>query len=163
LATVYLGLGSNLGERRQNLERALTMLSGKLKITTRSSIYETTSLYDAAQPGFLNMVFRAETELTPFELLDLARDTELRQGRTSGHNRPRPVDIDLLFYDDIVIDTEQLSLPHPRLAERAFVLVPLAEIAPSLVHPVSGKTISQMLADLPAGQVIKKYEEETCV
>jgi 2-amino-4-hydroxy-6-hydroxymethyldihydropteridine diphosphokinase len=158
-AVAYLGLGSNLGNRRQNLERALAFLGQRLKVAARSSIYDTEPLGDVNQPRFLNLVCRVHTRLIPEALLALAKGIEYKLGRVGKTGAPRTLDIDILFYDDRVVRTEELVIPHPRLAKRAFVLVPLAEIAPDLVHPVSGKTVSEMLAELGGTQGVRQWQE----
>ncbi|MFO8010205.1 MAG: 2-amino-4-hydroxy-6-hydroxymethyldihydropteridine diphosphokinase [Dehalococcoidia bacterium] len=155
---VYLGLGSNMGERELNLEDALEALSQRMKITDLSSIYETEPAGYADQPWFLNMVCRADTVLNPFELLDFAKSIESGMGRKPGFpNGPRPIDIDILFFEDRVIDGDELVVPHPRLAERAFVLVPLAEIAPSLVHVRLNRKVRDLLRELNSPEQVRKW------
>ncbi len=158
--TAYLGLGSNLGERKANLNRALEYLSQKLKITRVSSVYDTEPVGNPDQSRFLNMVCQVETTIGPESLLVLAKGIEQKMGRLPGKiNSPRPIDIDILFYGNQVINTPGLVIPHPRLAERAFVLVPLAEIAPTLVHPVNKKNTEQLLGELKKGiQGVLKLE-----
>jgi len=156
--TVYLGLGSNMGDRRQNLERALELLSQRLQIGKASSIYDTEPVGSIDQPRFLNLVCQVYTGLAPEELLTLAKSIEVKLGREPGKpNSPRPIDIDILFYGDRVVKTRELVIPHPRLTERAFVLVPLAEIAPELVHPVSGKTVRELLEALTETRGVLKW------
>ena len=157
--TVYLGLGSNMGNRQDNLDGVLALLSQRLRVEKISSIYDTEPIGNTSQPRFLNLVCQIYTRLAPMELLALAKGIEAKLGRTSGKsNAPRPIDIDILFYDDQVIETPELVIPHPRLVERAFVLVPLAEIAPDLMHPVSGKTIKELLQGITETQGIFKWE-----
>jgi len=147
LTAVYLGLGSNLGDRQVNLERAIERLEEKLEIVQTSSLYETEPVGYREQPLFLNAVCRATTNLSPFELLHLDKEIETALGRApSFPNGPRIIDIDILFYGEEVIETPQLTIPHPRLTERAFVLVPLAEVAPYLVHPGLRVTIGELAA-----------------
>ncbi len=157
---VYLGLGSNIGNRQDNLNKGLELLSQRIQVGQVSSVYDTEPVGNTEQPRFLNLVCQIYTRLAPVELLTLAKGIESKLGRTlSESNAPRPLDIDILFYDDQVIESPNLVIPHPRLVERAFVLVPLAEIAPELVHPVSGKTIKKLLDGLKKGtQGVFKWE-----
>lgn len=160
LVTVYLGLGSNLGERHQNLEKAVEYLSQRLRVTRKSSVYDTEPMGNPEQPRFLNMVCQVKTMLKAEDLLVLAKAIERKLGRVPGKSSsPRPIDIDILFYGDQIIDTPELTIPHPRLNHRAFVLVPLAEIAPTLVHPVAKKTVTELLKELKQGvQGVLKLE-----
>jgi GTP cyclohydrolase-4 len=160
VAIAYLGLGSNLGDRKYNLARALELLMNHLVVEQVSSVYETEPVGYKEQPLFLNVVCRISTELSPDKLLRLAKKIETELGRTpSFPNAPRPIDIDILFYGDKVINDKELTVPHPRLAERAFVLVPLAEIAPNLVHPVSRKTVRELLDNLGNVTGVRKWTE----
>ena len=149
MATIYLSLGTNLGNRQQNLERAIDALSGLLTITTVSSIYDTVPWGpNPDQPNFLNLCVAAKTDLTPSCLLVALGQMEARIGR-KNHDRWQPhyIDIDLLFYDDRIVQYGGKQIPHRQIEERAFVLVPLLEIAPDLIHPETGVSIAE-LADL---------------
>ena len=157
MTTAYLGLGSNLGDRAANLQKALECLaSAGVQIVRRSSIYETEPQELREQPWFLNQVVEIETTLLPIELLARIRDIERELGRVRAVAKgPRTIDIDILFYEDVIIDTTELQLPHPRLADRRFVLEPLAELAPDLHHPATGRKVSDMLAAIE-GQTVKR-------
>jgi GTP cyclohydrolase-4 len=158
---VYLGLGSNLGDRQGNLSMSVKLLSDQINVERISSIYETEPVGYLEQPKFLNAVLRSTTHLTPEMLLALVKDVEKALGRVSSFvNAPRPIDIDILFYGTRVISSPQLTIPHPRLEERAFVLVPLAEIAPSLRHPVSRRTAKEMVKKVVGLEGVKKYKQE---
>ncbi|MEX2160542.1 MAG: 2-amino-4-hydroxy-6-hydroxymethyldihydropteridine diphosphokinase [Anaerolineales bacterium] len=147
--TIYLGLGSNLGDRQAALDAALASLAPRVKTILRSPIYETAPWGFTDQPDFLNQVVQAETDLPPEELLALLKATEREMGRqTRIRNGPREIDIDILLYDDLVMDEAGLRLPHPNLQERVFVLAPLADIAPDLIIPGQGRTVSALLAPL---------------
>ena len=153
-STVYLGLGANLGDREGNIRRAMELLQSKVAINRVSSLYETTPVGLTAQPDFLNMACYGDTLLTPEALLAHCKGIEAFLGRLpSFRNAPRLIDIDILTCGDTVIDQPGLKVPHPRMTERAFVMVPLAEIAPTLRHPVLSKTMAELLADLDTGGV----------
>lgn len=148
---VYLALGSNLGDRAANLRAAIERLAPGLNVLRQSHIYETEPWGYADQPAFLNMVVEADTSLEPDSLLTFLKNIEAEMGREATfRNGPRLIDLDILFYDNLVLDTPPLVIPHPRLHERAFVLVPLADLAPEFLHPVLGETILHLLmqADL---------------
>ena len=146
---VYLALGTNLGDRLANLQAAIAALSPAVKVLACSPIYKTEPWGLTDQPAFLNMIVRAETGLPPLELLKTLKQLELELGRLPAVRwGPRRIDLDILFYDDLLLDTPDLKIPHPRLPERAFVLVPLADPAPELVHPALHRTIRELLTDV---------------
>jgi len=148
-SAVYLGLGSNLGDRNRSIRKAIELLSDRVHMEQVSSIYETDPVGYDHQPRFLNAVCRVRTSLEPNEVLTLVKEIESTLGReTTFRNGPRTIDIDILFHDDKVIDTTQMTVPHPRLEERPFVLVPLAELAPDLVHPISRKSITELMSGM---------------
>ncbi len=156
----YLGLGSNLGDRKQNLAQALELVSQQVAVEQLSSIYETEPVGYKQQPLFLNAVCRISTKLSPEQLLGLAKESEAKLGRIpSFHNASRLIDIDILFYGDEVVSSRELTIPHPHLAERAFVLVPLAEIALGLIHPENGRTIRELLDKLGIVYGVCKWAE----
>ena len=158
---VYLGLGANLDDRQGNLLRAVELLSQWGQIEELSSLYETEPVGYLDQPPFLNAACQLMTTLTAEELLAVAKNIEATLGRIqSFRNAPRPIDIDILFYGEQVINSPQLTIPHPRLEERAFVLVPLAEIAPDLVHPVNGLTVQEMVQRLGSLKGVTKWSQE---
>ena len=146
---VHLGLGSNLGDRRRNIERAVALLGGRMQVELVSKLYETPPMYEEHQPPFLNAVCRCAAPPAPRDLLPFIQEIEAALGRVPGpKNSPRPLDIDILLYGSLTLNEPDLVIPHPGIAERPFVLVPLAEIDPGAVHPVTGKTAAEMLADL---------------
>jgi len=156
--TVFLALGSNLGDRLANLEAATHSLQPALHILARSPVYETAPWGYTDQPDFLNQVIKAKTTLPPEQLLTILKSIEATLGRTPTiRYGPRTIDLDILLYDELVMETPQLTIPHPRLAERAFVLYPLADLAPDLRHPVSGSTVRQ-LRDRVNDQNIHLYQ-----
>jgi 2-amino-4-hydroxy-6-hydroxymethyldihydropteridine diphosphokinase len=153
----YLGLGSNLGDRAGYLRAALNLLvaSSDLEIETVSSLYETAPMEIAEQPAFLNAAAAVRTHLSPRELLRLAKETERAVGRIERIRfGPREVDIDILLYDDLVLADDELTIPHPRLAARAFALVPLAELAPELVLPNAKGSIASLIPAALAGGAV---------
>lgn len=147
---VFLGLGSNLGDRDAHLAAAVRELTTVGVVKRISSVYDTAPMHVTNQPRFHNLACELETSVSPIELLHVLKDIERRLGREKGPRfGPRVIDIDLLFYDQLVLRTAELTVPHPRIAERTFVLAPLAEIAPSLTHPILGVTIEELLQRLP--------------
>jgi 2-amino-4-hydroxy-6-hydroxymethyldihydropteridine diphosphokinase len=154
LHTAFLGLGSNLGDRDANLAVALRALAAIVTVERVSSVYDTAPMLYTDQPRFHNLACQITTDLASIALLHAVKEIERQLGRQQGPRYgPRIIDIDLLFYDQMVLQSAELTLPHPRLAERAFVLAPLAEIAPTLVHPVLGETVSALLQCVPGGDV----------
>ncbi len=150
---ILLGLGANLGQRRHNLEAALDLLAPDCGPFIRSSIYETPPWGDSNQPRFLNLVVLGQTRLAPMALLERLKAVEAQLGRRPTHRwGPRVIDIDLLAYGDALIDSPELTVPHPRLHERGFVLVPLAELLPEWRHPAFGRTAAELLAELPPSE-----------
>ena len=159
---VYLSLGSNLGDRRANLKRALKLLGESLEIAGVSSVYDTDPVGVGKQPRFLNLMCRVNTDIGPMQLLSFVKGIESSMGRDlSLRNVPRVVDIDIIFYGDIIIESPELVIPHPRMRERAFVLVPFAEIAPEVVHQVTGERIGDLAAGVEGRDgVVKKRRLE---
>ncbi len=155
---VFLGLGSNLGDREENLARALDLLGGdpRLRIARVSAIYETEPQEIAHQPWFLNLAVEAETSMFPMQLLRYALGIEREMGRVRRVAKgPRPIDIDILLYGNFTIRTPRLEVPHPRMTERRFVLEPLLEIAPDLRHPVTRLSMREHLAGI-RGQAARR-------
>jgi len=146
-AAVYLGLGANVGNRLANLRLALTRMRTFARLEAVSRLYETAPVGPEEQPAFLNAACHVTTGLEPTALLRFLKNLEGEIGRRPGGplGGPRPIDLDILLYGERVVETENLCIPHPRLAERAFVLAPLCDLAPELRHPVLGKTMRELL------------------
>jgi len=159
--TVYLSLGSNIGDRQANLRAALDRLTDAgVQVRRVSPVYETEPVDLANQRWFLNLVAEAETDLFPLQLLVRTQRIERDLGRVpSVPKGPRTIDIDILLYANTVIRSATLEVPHPRLAERRFVLVPLADLAPGLRHPVTRRTVREMLDAAPPAAVRPAAEE----
>jgi 2-amino-4-hydroxy-6-hydroxymethyldihydropteridine diphosphokinase len=156
---VYLGIGSNLGERHEFLNRAVKALGGlrDSKVIWTSSVYETEPVGVLKQPKFLNAAVEIETSLPPPDLLEEVKRIETAAGRRSTeHWGPREIDIDILIYDGLVFEDERVKVPHPELEKRRFVLIPLREIAPDLVHPISGMTVEELASACNDGSRISK-------
>jgi 2-amino-4-hydroxy-6-hydroxymethyldihydropteridine diphosphokinase len=161
VSTVYIGLGSNLGDRVANLREAVQRLSALVKIEKASQLYVAAPLGYIRDDAFVNAVIQAKTTLKPMELLEMMQAIEVAMGRRPGvHYGPRPIDLDILFFDAIQIETRKLSIPHPRIPQRAFVLRPLAEIAPNLMHPLLYYTVSQLLQDADDAEQVHIYQPE---
>jgi len=159
----YLSLGANLGDRAGQIAQALALLEESgVRVVRRSALYETEPM-DAPQPWFLNCVVEVETELLPLGLLRVVQRIERQLGRqrqleTSVHG-PRTIDIDIIFFGEHIVRHPELTIPHPRLAERRFVLEPLRELAPELRHPITRKTAAEMLAELTDTAQVRRYRE----
>ncbi len=163
MSGIYLALGSNLGNRQANLVLALRMLEPLVRVEAVSPLYETTPEGDADQPPYYNAACRIITGLTPALLLRHLQRVEWDLGRrppSHGHMRPRPIDLDIALYNDVVMDTEELSIPHARLLERPFVVRPLLDIAPDLTDPRSGEGLSEALRRLGGADLVVVAEGE---
>lgn len=159
MAIVYISAGSNIGSRETNLDFGARRLGERGKILRTSSFFETEPVGYADQPWFLNQVFELETALPPHELLAWCNEIERDGGRVRTFaNAPRPLDLDILLYGDRIISEPDLVVPHPRMTERRFVLEPLAEIVPDLLHPIEKKTIRELLANCPDTAAVRKFQ-----
>lgn len=159
MSEVYLGLGSNIGEKHRYLRRALALLEAKCRVSAVSSFYATEPVGYREQEWFVNCAARVETDLSPGELLNFIHEIESALGRQRGvPNGPRTIDIDILLFESLVIDEDGLTVPHPRMHERLFVLAPLVEIAADVVHPVRRKTISELWQRAPRTHGVRAIE-----
>jgi 2-amino-4-hydroxy-6-hydroxymethyldihydropteridine diphosphokinase len=155
---VYIALGSNLGNRLANLNSAIDNFSPQMKVVKKSNVYETPPWGFTDQPAFLNQVVKAETYMQPEPLLHHLKRLEVALGRVPGfQNGPRSIDLDILFFDDMILDSPALKVPHPRMHERAFVLVPLVDLEPDLIHPALNESVSVLLRKVDQNG-IQKYE-----
>ena len=159
IVTAHLSAGSNLGKRQTNLNQAISALGEGGAIPKRiSSIFETEPLGFPDQPWFLNIAIEVETSLSPRALLELCRKTEDALGRVrTFQNAPRILDLDILLYGDLILDEPGLTIPHPRMANRRFVLEPLMQIAPEVRHPVEKKTVRSLLETCPDSSKVLVY------
>jgi len=158
---VYLSLGSNIGDRAAHLRRALEQLATLGRLVSISSFYETEPVELTDQSWFLNCSAALETLLAPSELMSRLLAIEQSMGRRRVQKKgPRIIDLDILLYGDDVVNTSEVTIPHPAMAHRRFVLAPLAEIAPEARHPVLRKTMRELLEELPSGQAARKVDED---
>lgn len=147
---VCIGLGANIGDRAASLRAACEALSHYMTIEAKSPIYETAPVYASDQPPFLNAAIKGQTALDPIKLLYTMKDLERELGRMPTFRfGPRLIDLDILLYDDLELVTSELTIPHPQLCERIFVLLPLADIAPDWIHPAAKVTVRELLDLLP--------------
>lgn len=153
-AGVFLGLGSDLGERERAVLAAVRAVdaAGAGAVIAASSLYESEAVDMGVAPPFINAVIQVQTLLSPEDLLNRLKTIEKRWGRRGGHNAPREIDVDIIAFGETVMDTPRLTLPHPRYAGRAFVLVPLREVAPGFVCPRTGRSIDELVAAAGGGQ-----------
>jgi 2-amino-4-hydroxy-6-hydroxymethyldihydropteridine diphosphokinase len=157
---VYLSLGSNVGDREAQLQDAQARLGAAGRVVAASSFYETEPVEFTEQPWFLNFALALETSNTPQQLMTAILRIEEEMGRRRVQKKgPRPIDIDILLFDDIIMDSTNLTIPHPALHQRRFVLEPMAEIASEVLHPGLKKTIRELRDALPPGQVVRKLEK----
>jgi 2-amino-4-hydroxy-6-hydroxymethyldihydropteridine diphosphokinase len=156
MSVAYLSLGSNLGDRAANIRECISRLKGCGKVAGISSLYETEPMELLEQPWFVNCAVELETSLSPHELLACIQTIEADLGRNRVVDKgPRTIDVDILLYDELIVDEPALQIPHPAMNQRRFVLGPLSEIAPQVLHPRLDKSVAQMLAELrgTSGQV----------
>ncbi len=160
--TAYIGIGSNLGDKIANCERAISeiLTIDRHRLIARSSLYHTKPIGYTDQDWFVNGVIKIETDLEPFALYRALKAIEQKLGRQKTfEGGPRVIDLDLLFFEDRKIETEELHVPHPRLHERQFVLFPLSEVDPTLIHPVMKKTVEELLREIKEDQGVERLFE----
>ena len=157
----YIGIGSNLGDKEYQCERAISEIlrTDQNKLLAKSSLFKTKPIGYTSQDWFINGVIKIETDLEPLELLQVLKNIESRLGRKESFRwGPRAIDLDILFFDEEKIEMEDLQIPHPRLQERQFVLIPLAEINRNLIHPVLKKSIGELLEHFAEDQGVEKIQ-----
>jgi len=160
MSIAYIGLGSNLNDKMANLNKPIELIEqdSRINVLKRSSVYQTEPVGIKDQPFFLNMVLEVETQISPFELLHFLQDIERKMGRKREKKwGSRKIDLDLLLYEDQVINSAELTLPHPQMHLRKFVLIPLAEIAKDKIHPLKKQTISELLKNLKENSKIEFF------
>ncbi len=162
MTDIYLGVGSNLGDKQENIRKALELLHEKCEVRAVSSLYNTEPVGFADQDWFLNGAVKIETELAPDDLRSFLRSIEERLGKKSVRkNGPRTIDLDILFYGNRTLNEVGLTIPHPRLHERLFVLAPLDEICPAFVHPLLNRSVRDLKSGLKDEHKVQKISEDT--
>ena len=160
MAKVYIGLGSNLANKERNITRAINLIGKKSKILRKSSLYKTDPIGFADQDWFLNCVIKIGTDMLPEGLFSFLKSIEKKLKRENLiKNGPRTIDLDILFYEDKVIKSKNLIIPHPRMHKRLFVLRPFAEISPDFVHPTKKKNIKQLIQKIKSRKKVEKYKQ----